>query len=51
MTVGELKKLLEKFEDEQTIMVVYSRIGGGDKILHDIADIAETVSGPKIFID
>ena len=49
MTVGELKKLLEKYDDEQTVMVlddVYCKGG----ILYEVVDIRETVTGPKIFI-
>ena len=48
MTVGELKKMLEKFEDEQTIMVLDDVYCAG--ILYEIKKVQETITGPKIFL-
>ena len=46
MTVGELKKLLDKFEDEQTIMAM--DLSG---CICNITKVVETVTGPKIYTD
>jgi len=48
ITVGELKKMLEKFEDEQTIMVMDDVYCLG--VMYEIREVKETITGPKIFL-
>ena len=47
MTVGELRKALEKFEDEETIMVYDTNTIA---VFYDVVKVQYTVTGPKIYI-
>jgi hypothetical protein len=46
MTVGELKKLLEKYDDEQTVWVV-----DWELTTCSVRDVVDTEDGPEIWID
>ena len=50
MTVGELRKLLDDFEDEETIGVI-DDVGGRPYVyVYDVLKVQYTVTGPKIYI-